>query len=375
MIKGSKSKTPKLNLPGSHVNSNSTNGPKLNLPGNHTSKLSLINGPSQTPKPTLTLVGINSKTISTNSGGLTKKASSTNTAKKTKKTRTPEQEAARKKAVDARAKRRDEKAKTELLSEPNKTSAAAAASLNLQALKNTTPKQIPGTREKITVQVPINPVDIVDGALHVADITTAIKKSKLEEEKQKQEANNAFTAKRAEISKNSQDIKKMQQEIDVLSSKKDLSPEDAAKLEQLKTDKPNKEAALYDKKVAIGSTLTPKQAEILTYNNRKRKERKTKRTETNNVTIVKTNANVNKTLLNSTSTKLTNNQPKKTDPEIALEKAEAMLKQNNVVPEKVINPYTGKIQEDVSKTPSADIERLQFFHNIKLQEQDANIQK
>ena len=97
-----------------------------------------------------------------------------------------------------------------------------------------------------------------------------------DEQKTKKAENNSFKQKRADISKNSEDIKQIEGKIEILSEKTKLTNNEQKNLEELKTKKQNLEYDLHQKKTEIGKNLTPDQIRKLTANNAKRNKRNTK---------------------------------------------------------------------------------------------------
>jgi len=281
------------------------------------------------PKPTLTL-GPPPKSSSTNGNpkkniaGVTKKTSSTNSPIKT-----PEQTAAKAKAKAA-------KNKTEAADAKNKQEAAAA---DLQKITETTP-----TYNSVLTKQTVKPSTAVQNTLRVSDIANQTKKfnpmARLEaEHKQKTAALDEQIGKLKSI-----DPAKMSEaEKTQLADLEKMKAEAPAKLEE---EKKIKQAA----------------------NNAKRNERKTKKT------VQSVSNNIFK---NQAERQKQNNQLQKTQHEIALEKATENLKEaQSETPEKTKqNTSTGEKIQDVEKTPSADINKLNKLHEENLKKQDAKIAK
>jgi len=284
-------------------------------------------------KPTLTL-GPPPKSSSTNGpkkniAGVTKKTSSTNSPIKT-----PEQTAAKAEAEAA-------KNKTKAADAKNKQEAAAA---DLQKIKETTPTYNSVLTKQTVTPVSVKPSTAVQNTLRVSDIANQTKKfnpmARLEaEHKQKTAALDEQIGKLKSI-----DPAKMSEaEKTQLADLEKMKAEAPAKLEE---DKKTKQAA----------------------NNAKRNERKTKKT------VHSVSNNIFK---NQAERQKQNNQLQKTQHEIALEKATENLKEAQAeTPEKTKqNTSTGEKIQDVEKTPSADINKLNKLHEENLKKQDAKIAK
>jgi hypothetical protein len=173
-----------------------------------------------------------------------------------------------------------------------------------------------------------------------------------EEQKTQKAVNNAFTKNIfADISKNSQEIAKIEGQIGILSETKNVSKKEAKQIikqiEKLNKNKGVLEDSLYAKKIAIGAQLTPGQRLKLLSNNARRNSRKTLKTGSNNP--VKTNSEFNKIISN------TNKTPKPVA-QVALETAQQALK-NNVVSKQFIqsnNSEKVKTKEEIELKQTYD---------------------
>jgi hypothetical protein len=289
---------------------------------------------ARAPKPQkLSLAGSHTKSTSTNGpkkniADVTKKTSSTNSAIKT-----PEQTAAKAEAEAA-------KNKTKAADAKNKQEAAA----DLQKIKETTPTYNSVLTKQTVTPVSVKPSTAVQNTLRVSDIANQTKKfnpmARLEaEHKQKTAALDEQIGKLKSI-----DPAKMSEaEKTQLADLEKMKAEAPAKLEE---EKKIKQAA----------------------NNAKRNERKTKKT------VQSVSNNIFK---NQAERQKQNNQLQKTQHEIALEKATENLKEaQSETPEKTKqNTSTGEKIQDVEKTPSADINKLNKLHEENLKKQDAKIAK